>query len=244
VTILNELLNTVLADSPDLPVQDVLIGLYWTAVTSRATGVASTLAPDPCCLAEEIGGVGHLHECSAHELASLLLSDHMLEVGVGLAALNSLITIPEERCVEINARDLMLERSHGRKVALIGHFGFAKKLREAADEVWVLELEPGPGDLPAEAAPELVPQADVVGLTANTLMNGTFEGLAELFAPGALTVMIGPSTPMCPVLFEYGVEVLAGSQVGDPAALWRYAGQGSSLHRVPGLRRLILAREG
>jgi hypothetical protein len=49
---------------------------------------------------------------------------------------------------------------------------------------------------------------------------------------------------MCPLLFEYGVEVLAGSQVGDPAALWRYVGQGSSLHRVPGLRRLTLAREG
>jgi uncharacterized protein (DUF4213/DUF364 family) len=242
VTILNELLNTVLADSPDLPVRDVLIGLYWTAVTSRATGVVSTLADDTCCLAEEIRNVGHLHECSAHELAELVLSDHSLERSVGLAALNSLIAIPLDRCVEINARDLMIERGRGKQVALIGHFGFTGALGEAAERLWVLELNPGPGEYPAEAAPEFVPQADVVGLTANTLMNGTFEGLSRLFAPSALVVMLGPSTPMTPLLFDYGVDVLAGSQVDDPATLWRYVGQGASLHRVPGLRRLTLAR--
>ena len=43
----------------------------------------------------------------------------------------------------------------------------------------MLELAPRGDDLPSEAAPELIPTADVVAITGTTLLNRTFEGLVR-----------------------------------------------------------------
>jgi hypothetical protein len=80
-------------------------------------------------------------------------------------------------------------------------------------------------------------------LTATTLLNGTFESLAKLFPAHALVVMLGPSTPLSPVLFDYGVHLLGGVLVTDPVATFHYIGQGSSLHSVPGIRRITMMKD-
>ena len=72
---------------------------------------------------------------------------------------------------------------------------------------------------------------------------GTFDELASLFPLKALVVMLGPSTPLSPVLFEHGVNVLGGVQVKDPAAAFRFIGQASSLHGVPGIVRTTLVKD-
>lgn len=230
-------------NTPDLPVQDVLIGLHWTAVSGRSVGLAATRAETACCCAENVRDVGCLHKKTVQELAGLIRSTHPLEVSVGLAALNSLVTFDTANSIELNTRELLLERGKGKNVAMIGHFPFTDALRRVAGNLSVLELKPGPGDYPAEAAPELLPQADLIGLTATTLLNGTFTGLARLFPPQALVVMLGPSTPLSPVLFDYGVDVLGGTWVENQTALWRHIGQGSPLRQIPGVKRITLVKD-
>lgn len=243
MSVIDDLLEAVRSGTPDVPAQAVLVGLYWTAVHAGGTGLAATPSEITCCAAEDVTGAGRLHERSAHELAALARSAHPLEVSIGMAAVNALIPVDERAGVELNARDLLLERGRGKNVATIGHFPFTDALRAVAAQTWVLELQPGPGDQPAEAAPELLPRADVIGLTGMTLLNGTFEGLCRWFPPRALVVMLGPSTPLSPVLFDYGVQVLGGVRVHDPAALLRYVGQGSSIHRVPGMMRFTMVKD-
>ncbi len=240
MSIIDDLLSSL---PPEAPVQDVLVGLYWTAVHSRGVGLAATPSDITCCFAEDVRSVGQLQEQPAHALAALLRATHPVEVSVGLAALNSLITVDERLGVELNARELLLARGRGKNVITVGHFPFTEALRQVAARLWVLELHPNPGDEPAERAPELLPQAEVIGLTASTLLNGTFDALSGLFPSQALVVMLGPSTPLSPVLFDYGVDVLGGAQVKDPAAAFRYIGQASSLHRVPGLVRFTLVKK-
>lgn len=244
MTVIDDLLSSVSAGDSPVPAREVRVGLYWTAVQGQRLGLAATRSHTACCFATDVQGAGQLHHRTVNDLALLLRSSHPLEVSIGLAALNALIAtaVDERDGVETNARDILLDRGRGKTVVTVGHFPFTDALRDVAARLWVLELDPGPGDHPAEAAPDLIPQADVIGLTATTLMNDTFDGLARLFPPGALVVMLGPSTPLSPVLFDYGVHMLGGALVDDPAAALDYVGQGASLHRVPGLRRFTLAR--
>lgn len=240
---IDDLLNSVPA-AADLPLAGVQVGLYWTSIrTERQIGLASTLVDATCCFAEDVPGAGGLQRLSALNLAQRLRSEHPVEASLGLAALNALLPVDETRGVEVNARELLIERGRGRNVAMIGHFNFTDQLRAAARQLWVLELRPTPGDRPASDAPEVLPQADVIGLTAETLANHTFEGLARLFPAQALVVMLGPSTPLSPVLFDYGVDVLAGARLADPDFVWQAVAQGSALHsKTTGLRRFTLTR--
>lgn len=241
MSIIDDLLTSI-ALQPDIPTREVWVGLYWTAVQGSKVGLAATPTDISCCFAEDVKNVGQLHTRSVRELAQGLRSNHPLEVTIGMAALNSLIEVNAADGISINARDVILDRGRGKNVATIGHFPFTDDLRAIAAKTWVLELNPTTGDVPADRAPELLPQADVIGLTATTLLNGTFEALAKLFPPHALVVMLGPSTPLNPVLFDYGVTMLGGALVNDPTAAFHYIGQGSSLHGVPGVKRITLMK--
>jgi uncharacterized protein len=243
MSIIDDLLTAAHSASQDYPVQEVLIGLHWTAVQSRYLGLAATQADESCCYAEDIRDAGCLHEKSAYELAEYLRSSRPLEASVGMAALNSFLPVDEQSVVALNARDLLIQKSQGRRAALVGHFQFTEDIRRVAAQLWVLELDPAPGDLPATDASQYLPQADVIGITASTLLNGTFEDLARLVPDETLLVMLGPTTPLSPVLFDYGIDVLAGARVSDQGHILRLIGQSSPLHRPAGLQRLTLVRE-
>jgi len=72
------------------------------------------------------------------------------------------------------------------------------------------------------------------------------EPLLELCAPEALVIMLGPSTPMNPVLFDYGIDILAGSQVIDIEGVLRSVSQGGNFRQVhrAGVKLVTQKREG
>jgi uncharacterized protein (DUF4213/DUF364 family) len=232
------------------PVTDVRIGTHWTAVVAdKPSGPCAGLAATQMVHDLEHGRpavreAGKLIGRDARELADLSQSDSLTERSVGFAALNALLQIDEALCVDRNAEDLILERGRGQRVAVVGHFPFVPKVREVAQTCWVLELSPGPGDLPAERAPEIIPQADVVAITGMTLINGTFESLAALPRPGAYMVVLGPSTPLSPLLFDYGVDAVSGSVITDIPAALAAISQGANFRQIPGKRLLTMTRAG
>jgi uncharacterized protein (DUF4213/DUF364 family) len=161
-----------------------------------------------------------------------------------MAALNALLQVDESNCTEINAREVILARGAGRRVAVVGHFPFVERVRQAAQECWVLELDPGAGDLPAERAATVLPQADVVAITGTSLINHTFEALIDMCRPDAFVILLGGSTPLSPVLFDCGVSAVSGTKIVDLPAAMLSVGQGATFPQIGGKRLLTMMREG
>ncbi len=231
----------------DGTVRRVLVGAHWTAVAATVAsqpvcGLASTVLSEAPHGEEPVRDVGELHHKSARELAQFALSSNPLEASIGLAAINALLAVEPVPAVELDALEWLLEHGRDRRVALVGHFPFIPRLRPVVAELWVLEHHPAPGEWPAQAAPKLLPRADVVAITGTTLINQTFDELIELRAPGAQVMMLGPTTPMTPLLFEAGVDVLAGARVVDEAAALLSIEQGGNFRQLRGVQRLTMAQ--
>jgi uncharacterized protein (DUF4213/DUF364 family) len=244
MSILHDLLQTL----PDAPVRAVLTGAHWTVVCTGESpdaggcGLASTLTGEKPHGHASVRDVGRLHLKTARELAEYALSDIPLEASIGVAAINALLDVDEARAVEINAADVLAERGRGRNVALVGHFPFIPKLRQQVGQLWVIEQRPAEGEYPADEAARLMPRADVIALTGSALINGTLEGMLRLCPPGATVMVLGPSTPLSPVLFDYGATLISGTRVVNEAAVLRTVGQGASFRQVEGVRLLTLER--
>jgi hypothetical protein len=138
--------------------------------------------------------------------------------------------------------DVLIEHGRGKNVALVGHFPFIPKLRSAVGQLWVIEQRPTKGEYSAESAAALIPKADVVAITSSALINHTLDGLLALCRPEALVMLLGPSTPLSPVLFDHGVTILSGARVVDETAALRTIGQGASFQQVEGVRLLTFRR--
>jgi uncharacterized protein (DUF4213/DUF364 family) len=140
---------------------------------------------------------------------------------------------------------VIVERGAGRRVAIVGHFPFVERVRRVAAECWVLELHPRPGDLSAERAAEVLPQADVVALTGTSLINHTFDELIALCQPDAgnrkaHVILLGGSAPLSSVLFGYGVDVIAGTRVVNVPVAVGAVSQGATFRQIPGKRLLTM----
>jgi uncharacterized protein (DUF4213/DUF364 family) len=173
----------------------------------------------------------------------MVYSESIMEAAIGMATINSLLEVDESHCQEINASALLAEKGAGKKVAIIGHFPFVPELRKTADTLWVIEQNPAEGDLGEEASEEVLPQADVIGITGTAFTNHTIESLLALCNPKAYMVMLGDSAPLTPLLFDYGIDAVSGTRVVDTEMALRYVSQGATFRQIKGTRLLTMKRQ-
>lgn len=239
------LLDDLLANLPDadIPVRSVLVGAHWTVVCSRHCGMAATLMSNHTHGHKQIRDAGLLHKKSARELAELARSDEMMEASIGVAAINSLLDVDESRAVVMNASEVLAQRGRGKNVALVGHFPFIPQLRPVVGNLWVIEQNPSEDDYPAEAAADLIPQADMVAITSSALVNHTLDALLALCPRQATVMLLGPSTPLSSILFNHGATIISGTRVMDEDAVLRTVSQGAAFRQVEGVKLLTFTRE-
>ena len=247
-----KVVDDLLLTLPDGPIRDVRVGVFWTAVVVEVAGqlrcgLASTLRVEGHHHGggAAVGEAGQLTQRGARNLAELARSDSLIEASIGMAAINALLPNQETSWVDLNAADVIAQRGKGKTVVLLGHFPFIPRLRDRVGKLWVLELQPQADDLPADAAGDVIPQADVLAITGTTLINGTFEGVMALRRPEALVLVLGPSTPLSPVFFEHGVHVISGAVVEDIDSVLRAVSQGANFRQVhrQGVRLVTMTRD-
>ncbi len=241
------LIEAIITSLPgDEVVKEVRIGPFWTGVWSCYCGLASTTFTHEHENRFPVGEAGSLAGKSTHELCRYAISASLLEASIGLAAINSLLEVDTEQCQDINAGELLLERGVGKRVAVVGHFPFVPGLRRVAKELRVLERRPQNGDLPADAAGIVIPRADVVAITGTALINRTMEGLLELCRKDSLVMVLGPTTPLTALWFDYGVDLISGTRVVEPEVVLRFVSEGVVFQQLHGrgVRLLTMAKKG
>lgn len=223
----------------DFQVKSVHTCVFWTAVVSKHCGLSSTFRDEGPSHDRGVRDVGNLTQKTALELAEYARSNSLLEASIGMATINSLIDIDESKCIEKNAFEILLEKGEGKNVAVVGHFPWIPKLREKVQNLWVLEQKLREGDLHAKEADRILPQCDVVGITGTSFINHTIEGLLKL-CKKAFVVMIGPTTPLSPILFDHGIDVICGTKVNDSQKLICFISEGATFKEVTGVKLLTL----
>ena len=210
---------------------------------TRACGLAATLPrdalrQDPPLVKEP----GYLLDKSALELAQMAHSESILEAAIGLATINSLLDVNEESCLELNARDLIADKGKDKRIAIVGHFPFIPKLCDSSKELWVIEKNPCEGDFTEDETENLIPRADIVGITCTAFTNHTLERLLDFCNPKAYVVVLGDSAPLSPILFDYGVDAVSGTKVINTGLALRCVSEGANFRQIKGTRRLTMIR--
>jgi uncharacterized protein (DUF4213/DUF364 family) len=226
----------------DFQVKNVHTCVFWTAVISRHCGLASTFRDEGPSHDRGIRDVGNLTRKTALELAEYAKSNSLLEASIGMAAVNSLIDIDESNCVEKNAFEIILEKGQGKNVAIVGHFPWIPKLKGKTKNLWVIEQRLREGDLPAKEADRILPECDIVGITGTSFINHTLEGLLSL-CKKAYIVMVGPTAPISPILFDYGIDVICGTKVINSEQVIRLISEGATFKEVTGVKLLTLIKK-
>jgi len=231
--ILHEILNSITEDGP---IEEVRRGLHWNAVVSKYCGLSSSLSQDAfCCNPEEEdlpAPKNSFTEMSAVELAKFSLSADITRASLGIAAINSLINVDLEKEADLDGLQLIHDLGKGKNISIIGHFPFLERVREVAKNLWIIEKHPRPGDIPEEAGKDYLPKSDIVVISGTTLINHTLEGILSLCHPRSVRMMLGPSTPMTPILFDYGIDILSGSRVTDKQTALKYISEGANFIRL------------
>ncbi|MBN1626742.1 MAG: DUF364 domain-containing protein [Deltaproteobacteria bacterium] len=239
--ILNDIISTL---NLNAEVRDIRQGMFHTGVLTRRCGLAASLPKD--ALKQDppmVKEPGRLLEKSVSELVKMSFSDSILEAAIGMASINSLLDIDESKCIELNAGDLIAEKSENKKVVIIGHFPFITKIKETAKDLHIVEKNPREGDLGEDKADNVLPDADVVGITGTALTNHTMDYLLSLCRPDAYVVVLGDSTPLSPVLLEYGVDAVSGTMVIDSETALRCVSQGANFRQIKGIRLLTIIKK-
>jgi len=228
----------------DHAVRDIRTCCYWTAVSSRGCGLASTFI-DSCPRHDKPAAksAGELTGKSAKEVAELSLSGRLLEATIGIASLNSMIDVDESLCSRENAGKVLAPRSEGKRVVIVGHFPFADDIARVAADLVILQKPKGESPVPDELEKRALEEADVVVITGTSLINDSLDMLLERVSSKAVTMMVGPSTPLSPVLFEYGFSYLCGTRVIDEAAVLKSISEGATFREVRGVDLLTMKRE-
>jgi len=205
------LVRAILPPETDATVKAAAVGLNWTLVVSDiGAGVVHTPAKSRqgCGPVE---GAGSLAGQPLQALLDRVDDPNPIARALAFAAMNAYWNRYDLQASVANGLETMASDAN-LKTVVVGRF---PKLDEKLPNAEVIERDPRPGDHPEEAAATLIPDADQLVITGSTLSNGSLDNLLSLRRT-ARTVLVGPSTPLCPALFPFGIDALSGFRVEDP----------------------------
>lgn len=236
----SSIIQSIISEALARPDQEII----QTVKGSHLLGITSNINTGLCSILAGLSSYPHQPpeiSSSVHNLAENLELQDTINASWALAAINSLLNkdIPGN---EVKIQDLLLRLGKDKNVAVIGHFPFVEKIGSQFKNFWVLEKNPGPMDIHENLKDEILPQADIVALTATTLLNNTLGEIINLTRENCVRMMLGPSTPMATCLLDMGIDHLGGALVQDRNKVVQGIETGLPFRKLEGFRYIIQSR--
>jgi len=244
---MNTIYDAILAQIPrDATIEDVSVGIFWTFVkTQYGAGMCASahrwIEDPPGAIIERAGS---LVGTPVHELAPLYTSASLTARALAIASASAACGQMTGTCQPMRAQDLLAQKcaeaSRKQHIALIGHFHFADELRALGHKLDVFELENRcePGDIPVTRARQLLCDADILVMTSSTLITHATEELISYARPDTFNMIVGPSVPLSPVLWDFGLDAVCGSVVNDAEHTARAVREGANHRQLIGCEKV------
>ena len=84
---------------------------------------------------------------------------------------------------------------------------------------------------------------DVAAITATSLTNHTFDGILQNLPQQSFNIILGPSTPLAPILFNVGIDAISGTLVEDYELVKKYVQQASPTRYLKGIKYVTIFKE-
>jgi len=230
-----------------LAIEDVKIGPYLTAVrlSDGSCGTSATLCDDlPVCAKgrRDFGDFTPL-KIKGQKAGDLLSSSKesalisTLKTAVLSAISSQVIRKGSYNVVEDCDPVEMLGFLTGENVVVVGGFqSYIRKISQTGCRLTVLEKNENclTGDqkafyMPAEEYMNILPVADIVIITGQTIVNRTIDDLLEAINPSARVVITGPSCNIIPdVLFANKVSMVGAVRILKPDLLFDLVSEGGT----------------
>ena len=216
-----KLLACATAAAQRVNIDQVAIGIGYTAVTTSDGGIgiaATGVDLDGCCAGNV--DIVDFEGCPATDLLQHIMEPAPMARTMALATINALnhrqaLAMPEDP-----GNAMLFDRfgiRSGARVAMVGYFPPLVYLFEKKGvHLSVIDDTKGLGNKKTFYE-QLDGWADVLLITATSIINHSTETILSHAGPDLKTVLLGPSTPMIPKAFAgLPIDMLAGSAITDP----------------------------
>jgi hypothetical protein len=191
-------------------VLQIACGPRWIMVEGPNGAGLAYLPRSPRALIPQLPRLGRM---SLRQLAGLSLSWDPVKMALGIAAINAHTNRFDLQGFAGNGTQA-LSHVAGRMVAVGAFPGLSDILPNCA----VIETDPRPGEFPIVAMDTLLPGCSAAVVNSSALINRNLPRILRL-AQGGRIALVGPSTPLTPRLFAYGLDILGGLVINDPNGL-------------------------
>lgn len=230
--ILNLLKEHALALVGQKRIKDVRVGLGYTAVQldDNSVGVAMTFhrdIPSGCLAFEE-----PLKGRDAAQLIEMAGSADLIQRTVAIATINAVTNRHRDELVTGDSLKIINAGSED-VVGMVGYFGpLVPQLKHTVKELHIFEKSMERAEnLHSEAEiPTLLPECSVAIITSTSLVNLTFEGIANAARNCRTVALVGGTTPLVADVFkQYGVTVLSGLVIRDTEDVLRVVSEAGGM---------------
>lgn len=226
-------------------IADVRAGVGYTCVMldDNTCGLAYTFRDElgHCC--SILGDAGKLIGRDAAEIVAWAKDNNRLKAAIGLASINAVLNNSYDNCNIGNVLDA-LQISADDTFGMVGLFSpILAEVRKKTDKIFVFEknVAKGSGLYTEDDIPVYLPHCDVIIITATSIINHTIDDLLAYCSNARQVCIVGPSTPLCPEIFQkYNVSLLAGSVVQDSQLALQIISQGGGTMSLKPIIKQVL----